>query len=716
MMSVKVLKITGFGIAAVLGLVLLAAATIMLLVDPNDYRDEITAAVQKATGRELRIDGDLSLSLFPWLGISLGDTRLSNAGGFAEENFARVAAVDVSVKLLPLLQQRIEMKTLSLRGLRVSLSRTVEGRNNWDDLFAAPSGDANLSKSKPVATSSKASIATPMAGLAIGGLNIEDAQILWDDRQAGQRLEVKQFSLRTGAIAQDRPIDIQLHSQFAVADPALQATIALQGRLTVDAQAKRFRMDALDMSLDLQGEVLPVSSMSLRLTGSVDADIAQQQVQLAGLQFQTLGLAVKSNLQLQNIFAVPKVSGQVSVAEFSPRDVLNTLGIDLPKTTDATVLNKVAIKLDVDASPEALNISNLNFFVDDSRLTGNVQVSRFSQPAVRFDFTLDGIDVDRYLPPADTTVPVSPVSATAASSALPLHMLRGLDVKGELDIGKVKVANARMTNIQLKLDADKGLIRLAPLQADLYQGKYRGAIALDVRSNTPKISADEQLTTVHIGPLLKDMLGEEKVSGVATLAAKITATGMTPEAMTETLNGSARFSLNDGAAKGVNLGQMIREAYAKIKKKPAPEKTGKQTDFAEMSGSVNIRNGIVQNQDLRANSPALRVAGKGRVDLPKQRINYLLNASIVETDQGQGGKDISELKSLTIPIKITGTFDKPKFKLDVGSALKTKAKARLKKEKAKLKTQVRQKLKKKEAEAKKKLEEKLKNKLKGLFR
>jgi len=84
-----------------------------------------------------------------------------------------------------------------------------------------------------------------------------------------------------------------------------------------------------------------------------------------------------------------------------------------------------------------------------------------------------------------------------------------------------------------------------------------------------------------------------------------------------------------------------------------------------MSGSVTIRNGVVDNQDLQIKSPMLRVEGKGRVDLPKQRIDYWLNASIVETDQGQGGKDVSELKALTIPIKVSGTFAEPKFKLDL---------------------------------------------------
>ena len=93
----------------------------------------------------------------------------------------------------------------------------------------------------------------------------------------------------------------------------------------------------------------------------------------------------------------------------------------------------------------------------------------------------------------------------------------------------------------------------------------------------------------------------------------------------------------------------------------------------------------------------------------------MLNTSIVETDQGQAGKELAELKALTIPIKISGSFDKPKFALDLKPILKAKAKAELKRQKAKLKKKADKKLDKEKEKIKKKLEDKLRDKLKGLF-
>ena len=69
---------------------------------------------------------------------------------------------------------------------------------------------------------------------------------------------------------------------------------------------------------------------------------------------------------------------------------------------------------------------------------------------------------------------------------------------------------------------------------------------------------------------------------------------------------------------------------------------------------------------------------------------------MVETTKGQGGKDLEELRGITIPIKVTGALTDPKVRLDIESALKQKATE-----------EVRGKLKDKEDELKDKLRNKL---------
>ena len=93
-------------------LVGVAAAALVYLVDWNDFRDTVQVQVKKHTGRDLTIDGDLKPSVFPWVGVSIGDISLANADGFGDTPFAQMGSADVKVKLMPLLKKEVNVRTI----------------------------------------------------------------------------------------------------------------------------------------------------------------------------------------------------------------------------------------------------------------------------------------------------------------------------------------------------------------------------------------------------------------------------------------------------------------------------------------------------------------------------------------------------------------------------------------------------------------------------
>ena len=94
----KALKILAIVVGGLLALLIVLAVTLTLLFDPNDYKKNIIEAIKDKTGRELRIEGKLGWSFFPWIGIETGRLELSNAPGFGKEPFAGVDAAGASVK------------------------------------------------------------------------------------------------------------------------------------------------------------------------------------------------------------------------------------------------------------------------------------------------------------------------------------------------------------------------------------------------------------------------------------------------------------------------------------------------------------------------------------------------------------------------------------------------------------------------------------------
>ena len=75
------LKIVAAAAALVVVLVLAAVVFVPLIFDPNDHKDEIAALAKERMGRDLTIQGDIGLTVFPWVGIELGVVELGNAPG-----------------------------------------------------------------------------------------------------------------------------------------------------------------------------------------------------------------------------------------------------------------------------------------------------------------------------------------------------------------------------------------------------------------------------------------------------------------------------------------------------------------------------------------------------------------------------------------------------------------------------------------------------------
>ena len=136
-----IFKLLGFLIGAVIVLVIAAIVAVSLFFDPNDYKEELTNLVQKETGRILQVEGDLSLSFFPWIGVEIGRTQLANAAGFGEQPFAKIEHVGVKVELLPLFGKQLVADTIVLNGVHLNLAVKKDGSNNWDDLARSTDKD-----------------------------------------------------------------------------------------------------------------------------------------------------------------------------------------------------------------------------------------------------------------------------------------------------------------------------------------------------------------------------------------------------------------------------------------------------------------------------------------------------------------------------------------------------------------------------------------------
>jgi AsmA protein len=155
--------------------------------------------------------------------------------------------------------------------------------------------------------------------------------------------------------------------------------------------------------------------------------------------------------------------------------------------------------------------------------------------------------------------------------------------------------------------------------------------------------------------------------------------------MKRALDGSASISLRDGAIKGINLAQKLRDAQNLLGRGQDENRAlnaTEKTDFSEFSATFAIKDGVAVNDDLDVKSPLLRVGGAGRADIGAGTLDYTARVSVVGTLKGQDGRDLTALRGVTVPVRLQGPFDKPTYGIDwsgvAEQALKSKAAEQLK--------------------------------------
>ncbi|MDA3922878.1 MAG: AsmA family protein [Salinisphaera sp.] len=717
------LKILIVVVGVLVALVVAAAIIVPMVFDPNDYKARIAQIVHERTGRDVKIPGNIDLSVFPWLGVDLGKIELSNANGFGPKSFASIDQASVHVRVWPLLHKQIELGKVTLDGLTLRLARNKQGQNNWSDMADRMSSGKAQQPAEQTLPSNKPEGGFQLTSFQTAGVEIKNAQIFWDDAAADTHYRLQNFTLSTGKVALGKPFDLDSHFDLHANRPQLDAQVALKGTLNAGVADKTYSLKSLRLSVDAQGNGVPGGKQTLTLTGDATADLNAQTLALQNVELKGAGLTAHAQMQGKQILDAPTFSGSMQVDQFSPLNLMKTLKLAVPKTRDADALSKASLSSKFNATSDSVSFNDLKMALDSSHLTGKASVKHFSTPVIKFALAVDQLNADRYLPPAASPEKAGKAvkkeqknkndNATAGKtdidkSPISLDALKGLNVAGSLTLDELTAMNLHMQNAKLTLDLNKGVLKVNPLAADLYGGQIRSRATISAQGSQT-YAMNVNVSGVKAGPLLKDLTQKKAmIDGQAQLKLDLQSAGKTLGAARRALGGNGNFAFNNGAIKGFNLAQIVRDAKAHMTgqasaKTDAPQ----QTDFTALTGSFKIDKGILSNDDLNMKSPLFRVDGQGTVDLVQNTLDYEVKAAVVNSLSGQGGAGLADLKGLTIPIRLRGSLLSPDYRVDIKQMIKDSQSERL--------DQVKQTLQKKTDKTEKKLRDKARDKLKGFL-
>lgn len=380
-----------------------------------------------------------------------------------------------------------------------------------------------------------------------------------------------------------------------------------------------------------------------------------------------------------------KPSPSTSKSDSKPADMSALNGLNLNGKVNIghiiyDTYNITGLNVGLQANGKKIALNGLNVKLNDTKIKGNLGMKQFANPLYTFDLDVDQINLDDYIaedPNAANTV-------HTGDEPLDLSALKALNAQGSIRVGKLNYGKTKVANVRINLKANEGVAIMSPLSANLYDGSMHGQLKVDAR-NTPNITFQQNMKSVSVGPMLADTINNDMLSGTGSVKVDVKTQGGSVNALKKALQGTASLNLANGALKGVDIAGQIRGIKNKVNSftgKPleAASDEHKKTDFSALTASFTIKDGVAHNDDLAMKAPILRLAkgqSSGDIDIGQQTINYTAKPTVVKSIKGQGGKDLDQLAGITIPIKISGTFDSPKFGLDFQSAAKEIAKAKL---------------------------------------
>lgn len=634
----RILKPVLFFIAAVVAILVMAGVAVMLLFDPNDYKEDIELVVRESTGRELVIEGDLSVSIFPWLAIEAGRTTLSNGDGYSDEAFASIDSAKLSIRLMPMLLRRdVEIATASVDALDLNLEINRNGRSNWQDFIDASEA------AEQMAAAEEESAKAEVGGLDIAGFSVSNSQISYNDAQSGGEFELNELNISTGSVTSN------------------------DGAIHLDG----FSIEAL-----LEGVAEMPTTFGLE-SGSVDVDTDAETIALDEVELALLGLDISAVVEPFSYAGDITPVAAISVDAFSLRSLMQRMAIEAPETTDPTALGKVIIDATARVGSTEIALTDLTLVLDETTFKGRLSIPQGNNDTYSLDLKADTIDLDRYMAPATEGAAAS--SSDDVPVEIPSELIRLINARGSLTVDSAQLSGMQFDAVTLGLANNNGNLRLHPISASLFDGKYNGDVRIDASGNTPVMSVNERIEGVQLGALAKAMFEQDNITGTINGSFKLSGRGNDLAAIQRDLDGNITMELLDGAFEGTDVWYELRRARAAFRQEPAPEPSlPARTQFSEVSASGPVSNGVFTNDDLLAELPFMKITGNGTVNFVEGTVDYRMSARVFDRPEFYSD-DVSadEIKDFTrtvIPMRITGPLAAPKIAPDFEKLLKDELK------------------------------------------
>lgn len=561
-------RLIGFVVVVVL------VAGVSLFFLPADRIARLAAdQIRNATGRDVTIRGDVSITIWPVLGVSVGGLEVGNADWARQGPMLTAENAAIGVDAMALLRRDIRITNIEATRPIIRLESRTDGRASW--VFTDASGAAQIETE--VAPEDR----TPQS-VWIEKLSVTDATLIYD----AQGSDLVSY---TGV-----DLDLDWPEQLGAAQ--IEATLRPAGT-DVDVRARIGGFAGF-----IAGQVQPVETTITAANG-------------------TLSLNGRAS-------TAGDVAGRLALDMPSTDAFLGALGLarpGLPAGLGQSVDMAAEVTLTAD---RRLSLRELAVDLGGNSLSGAADINLNGTPQINAQLNAGALD----LRPAvgDDGAGSGGGPATPAGTGWPRDAIdaSGLAAfNGEIalsassvDLGQFKLGQTRTL---LRNDNSRMVYELREVSA--YGGTVTGEFVMNNRSGL-SVGGKINASAIDMQSVLSDAAGIDRLTGAANAEMNFLGVGQSVDAIMKSLSGQGAITFGQGTIIGIDLDRLMRSGQT----------GGGTTVFDSLTASWAIDGGVMRNDNLLLKLANYEARGAGQVGLGAQTIDYTFTPVALRANEGNG--------------------------------------------------------------------------------
>jgi uncharacterized protein involved in outer membrane biogenesis len=418
-----------FGLFVVLFAAVLAGPG---LIDWNQYKNEIQDQVRNLTGRNININGDISITILPALALIANDVSLANINGAKAENLLQLKSLEVRVALAPLLGGQVTIERVKLVDPVFELEAMPDGRQNW--LFETKENLSRISSVKaPQSLTIKSeneltkNPETSSQFIALDNLSVKNGTIIYRDSVSGTFEKIE-----------------AIDANFSAA--SIKGPFKSSGGFVVRGVPITFYLNV--------GEIIHGRTVAFSL--KAEAIPGDAKMLLAGT--------------LSGLRKTPRIKGSIKgEAKSLEAFIKATQGGSLPSFLGQAF----SFDANITAQADGAKINGLELNLGNTKASGSIDVKISKTPSVAVHLSTGHVDIDKWLSSQKKLVPPETKYSLYSSLDGPLLLgsKTGSKLKSRSKLIIPKSLQASLTLIAEMVTYRGGVIRNGRVNAELSNGE-----------------------------------------------------------------------------------------------------------------------------------------------------------------------------------------------------------------------------------------------------